>query len=273
MAKGEIVEDLGVDAVISGGPMIGDGSNDIADVIWVASEGRGLVGVCFVLYLPGEVVDYVCLLFVAVVEFGEKSAECVAPLFSIFVSFNFCGQLRGCRCFHGLREVPVLCPGLFQEFYVFSVSALLFLVFLEAYLVGEMKVRVVVCVVYGVSQLRCFNLCFGTACLVCFGFVKKCRSQVAEGVKTHFSEISGPLSGLRGFPMGREVFIPVNGRGEGVIPEDFPEVSLWRVGKCSKANWFMVASDTGMNVGTGPELRLEVGRGKKEINGSWVLLL
>ena len=101
MTKGEIFEDLGGDAVVSGGPMVGDGTNDIADVVWVAFEGRGLVGVRLVLNLPGEVVHYFGFLFVAVVEFGKKSSECLSPL-SVFVSVNFGGKLRGCRRFHGL---------------------------------------------------------------------------------------------------------------------------------------------------------------------------
>ena len=65
-----------------------------------------------------------------------------------------------------MGELPVLTFGLFDEFLVFSVSAELLLVFLEADLVCKVDDGVFVGVVDGVPEACCFNLHVGAEGLV-----------------------------------------------------------------------------------------------------------
>ena len=182
-------------------------------------------------------------------------------------------SLPGVRAVWRLVEVPVLSSSLRQDFVVFPVPSVLFLVLLEAYAVGKDKVGVFVGVVYSVFEACGFFLAFGFTGLLHMGFLEEGGGEVGEGSKGHVPEVFGPLCGLSGLPLGVKLFVPVRRGGKGLIPHDFAVASFGRVCKRSKAYGFVVASDTRVDVGTGPELRLEVGRGEKEINNSGVLMV
>ena len=67
--------------------------------------------------------------------------------------------------------------------------------------------------------------------------------------------------------------VPIGRRGERLVPLKFSEMSFRGRGERSKTDGPVVASDTGKDVSAGPEFRLDIGRGEKEINNSRFLLL
>ena len=173
MSEWEVFKDLGGDAVFTNGAVIGQSTDNISNVVGVACESGG---VCFgsgSLDLPGKVVDVIGFAFFTMVELDHEISQRLSPFFTILVSINFVRQFRRRWCFHGLCEVPIMASGLFQKFVVFTVPALLLLVFLQADMEGHLEIRVVVRVVNGISQFSRFNLRFRPSSLVVFGGVQE----------------------------------------------------------------------------------------------------
>ena len=117
---------------------------------------------------------------------------------------------------------------------------LLLLVLLQSDAVCHLEVCVVLRSVYGIAELGSLNLRFTSSGLVLLGGVEEGGGEVSKGVKLHLPEVSCPLCGLAGFPVGREVGFPIEGWCKGMVPQDFPKISFWGVGERSEADGSMV---------------------------------
>ena len=102
-----------------------------------------------------------------------------------------------------------------------SVTSVLFLVFLEPNAVGQSKVRVVLCVVYGVPESSRFGLCLGLSGVLESRFVMEGRGKVGESGEGHLAEVFGPLGGLGRLPVRREMLFQVWGGSKSSIPVNF----------------------------------------------------
>ena len=60
---------------------------------------------------------------------------------------------------------------------------------------------------------------------------------------------------LGGLPVGGDTGVPVWGRGEAAVPENFSEVSFRGWGHDSEADWSVVTSDSEVGSSAGPQLR------------------
>ena len=141
------------------------------------------------------------------------------------------GSSRGC---HGLVEIPVL----FDEFKMFCVSALLFLVFLEPNAVCEEEVWVGSGLMYCVSEAGSFSLGFGSAGRMGLSFVEQGRGKIRYYREGHFTEVSGPLGRLAGLPMRGELLCLVVGWCKSFVPVYFAKVSF--------LGWAVTASPMGL---------------------------
>ena len=96
--------------------MVREGSDDVAYVIGVASEGRVLWVHGVVLKLPEYGVYFLCFIVTAAVQVCEEFPKLRAPVLAIRLAFEFQRQFRRSGCLHGLVEVPSLASGLFEQF-------------------------------------------------------------------------------------------------------------------------------------------------------------
>ena len=115
LSEGECLNDLGGDAIFSGSTVVGDGLEDIPEVVGVAVEA-GVVGALgAVLDVPGEPVDRVRFFLVAVIEVGQESTEDLAPILPILPAFKFPGDFCRGRGSGGVREFPVMASSLLKR--------------------------------------------------------------------------------------------------------------------------------------------------------------
>ena len=222
--------------------------------------------ICFVLEMPGEVVNASSFCFVAVVKVGEELSEGVSPFFAVFEAFELVGDFCRCWGFRWFVKVPVLPPGLFEKFLVFAVPSLLFLVFFEADLVGKLEHWVVRGVVSSFAESVCFLLRFSR--LVWCGCAHLIRAGARSSSVVKFisrrSLCHCPICAGCQY-VGMRVF-PVRGGSERVMPHDFSEVSFGLWGYSRQPYWAVVASDSHVGSGAGPELRSEIWGTEKEVN-------